>query len=129
MAMLLLNEVFARTWGSRAGQRPASEYWTNVIPAVKKKFPNFIFIAEAYWDLEWQLQQLGFDYCYDKRLYDRLEHEGPESVRSHLRPTQPIRTDSFGSLRTMTNHAPPPPFRAAKRRPRRRWLRRCRARN
>ena len=29
-------------------------------------------MAEAYWDLEWALQQQGFDYCYDKRLYDRL---------------------------------------------------------
>jgi hypothetical protein len=41
-------------------------------------------MAEAYWDLEWELQQQGFDYCYDKRLYDRLEKEGAESVRLHL---------------------------------------------
>ena len=104
MAMLLLNEVFARTWGNRAGQRPASEYWTNVIPAVKKKFPNFIFIAEAYWDLEWQLQQLGFNYCYDKRLYDRLEHEGPESVHSHLQ-ADPAYQD--GLVRFIENHDEP----------------------
>jgi glycosidase len=84
MAMLLLNEVFARTWGGRAGQRPADEYWETVIPAVKEKFPDFIFIAEAYWDLEWHLQQQGFDFCYDKRLYDRLEHDNAESARSHL---------------------------------------------
>ncbi len=47
--------------------------------------PHFVFAAEAYWDLEWELQQLGFDYCYDKRLYDRLIHEGAEAVRGHLR--------------------------------------------
>ena len=41
-------------------------------------------MAEAYWDLEYALQQQGFDYCYDKRLYDRLVHEGAESVRGHL---------------------------------------------
>ena len=29
-------------------------------------------MAEVYWDLEWTLQQQGFDYTYDKRLYDRL---------------------------------------------------------
>ena len=46
--------------------------------------PDFLFVAEAYWDLEWQLQQLGFDHCYDKRLYDRLLHEGPASVRGHV---------------------------------------------
>ena len=43
-----------------------------------------MFIAEAYWDMEWILQQQGFDYCYDKRLYDRLVHESPASVRGHL---------------------------------------------
>jgi hypothetical protein len=41
-------------------------------------------MAEAYWDLEWDLQQLGFDYCYDKRLYDRLVHDDADSVRLHL---------------------------------------------
>lgn len=84
MAMLMLNEVFGGTWGDRAGQRPATEYWVDVIPAVKKANPDFKFIAEAYWDLEWALQQQGFDFCYDKRLYDRLEKAGPESVRLHL---------------------------------------------
>jgi len=84
MAMLLLNDVFERTWGLRAGQRPATEYWDDVIPPVKRAHPEFLFIAEAYWDMEWQLQQHGFDFCYDKRLYDRLEHEGGESARLHL---------------------------------------------
>ena len=55
-----------------------------MISALKKARPDFLFVAEAYWDLEWELQRQGFDYCYDKRLYDRLEHEGAESVRLHL---------------------------------------------
>ncbi|RPI18835.1 MAG: alpha-amylase, partial [Acidobacteria bacterium] len=59
MAMLLINNVFERTWGNRAGQRPASEYWVEVISAVKKLHPHFLFVAEAYWDLEWELQQQG----------------------------------------------------------------------
>jgi hypothetical protein len=84
MAMLLLNQIFQRTWGSRAGERPPNEYWEDVIPAIKRAHPHFLFIAEAYWDLEWELQQKGFDFCYDKRLYDRLEHENAESVRLHL---------------------------------------------
>ncbi len=84
MAMLALNSVFERTWGSRAGSLPATEYWSDVISAVKKRHPGFLFIAEAYWDLEWQLQQLGFDFCYDKKLYDRLEHSSAENVRLHL---------------------------------------------
>ncbi|HSE85064.1 MAG TPA: alpha-amylase family glycosyl hydrolase [Candidatus Binatia bacterium] len=84
MAMLVMNTIFERTWGSRAGTRPATEYWRDLILALKKAFPEFLFIAEAYWDLEWQLQQEGFDFCYDKRLYDRLEHNNAESVRQHL---------------------------------------------
>jgi hypothetical protein len=84
MAMLLLNSVFEQTWGSRAGRPPQADYWRLVIPSVKLLHPDFLFIAEAYWDLEWELQQQGFDFCYDKRLYDRLEHDSPESVRLHL---------------------------------------------
>ena len=84
MSMLLLNDVFERTWGARAGSRPATEYWDDVIPAIKQAHADFLFIAEAYWDLEWELQQKGFDFCYDKRLYDRLEHENAESMRLHL---------------------------------------------
>jgi Alpha amylase, catalytic domain len=84
MAMLLLNNIFERTWGTRAGAKPASDYWTTVIPAIKKKLREFRFIAEAYWDLEWELQQQGFDNCYDKKLYDRMEHGDAENVRLHL---------------------------------------------
>ncbi len=84
MAMLLLNNIFERTWGARAGEKPASDYWKTVIPAIKGKHRQFRFIAEAYWDLEWELQQQGFDFCYDKKLYDRMEHADPESVRQHL---------------------------------------------
>jgi hypothetical protein len=84
MAMLLISDIFKRTWGERAGSFPSQEYWIEVIQAVKKQHPDFLFIAEAYWDMEWTLQQLGFDYCYDKRLYDRLEHEDANSIRGHL---------------------------------------------
>jgi glycosidase len=84
MAMLTLNDIFGRTWGARAGEKPQSDYWRTVIPATKGKHPEFKFMAEAYWDLEWELQQQGFDFCYDKKLYDRLEHDPAETVRLHL---------------------------------------------
>jgi hypothetical protein len=84
MAMLLINRIFARTWGERAGQMPPTEYWPDVIAGVKQQHPQFLFLAEAYWDLEWELQQQGFDYCYDKRLYDRIEHDDVDGVRLHL---------------------------------------------
>jgi hypothetical protein len=84
MAMLLINKIFQQTWGNRAGPAPASEYWREIIRAVKDGNPGFLFAAEAYWDLEWELQQQGFDYCYDKRLYDRLRDESAEATRLHL---------------------------------------------
>jgi len=84
MAMLFMNIIFERTWGQRAGARPASAYWPELIQSVRRQYPETVFIAEAYWDLEWELQQQGFDFCYDKRLYDRLEHDGPESIHPHL---------------------------------------------
>ena len=84
MAMLMTNEVFARTWGERAGPAPDDDYWPALIGRVKRTFPDLVFIAEAYWDMEWTLQQQGFDFCYDKRLYDRLVHDPAASVRGHL---------------------------------------------
>jgi hypothetical protein len=104
MAMLLMNDVFERTWGSRAGERPAEDYWPTVIPAVRGTHPDFRFIAEAYWDLEWALQQQGFDYCYDKRLYDRLMGEGPEQVRLHLLADTAYQA---GLVRFVENHDEP----------------------
>ncbi len=84
MAMLMMNKIFERTWGARAGEKPASDYWERLIPAIKIQNPDFKFIAESYWDLEWDLQQQGFDFCYDKSLYDRMEHNNTENVRQHL---------------------------------------------
>src|SRR6478736_6911731 len=84
MAMLLLNQVFERTWGQRAGAMPQTEYWRDLIGVVKQRYPDVLFMAEAYWDLEWELQQQGFDLCYDKKLYDRLQHGNAESIRLHL---------------------------------------------
>jgi hypothetical protein len=104
MAMLLISSIFGRTWGRRAGPAPETEYWSDVISALKKAHPEFLFIAEAYWDLEWQLQQQGFDYCYDKRLYDRLAHDDAESLRLHLLADL---TYQERSLRFTENHDEP----------------------
>jgi hypothetical protein len=104
MAMLVLNEIFERTWGGRAGPRPGTEYWVDVISAVKAVRPDFLFIGEAYWDKEWELQQQGFDFCYDKRLYDRLEHDPAEQVRLHL-CAEPAYQDRL--VRFIENHDEP----------------------
>lgn len=105
MAMLLLRNVFDRTWGERRqspGVTPAeSEFWAEAVPAVRARAPQFLFIAEAYWNLEWELQQLGFNFTYDKTLYDRLLHEGAGAVRDHLRAEMDYQRRS---LRFIENH-------------------------
>jgi glycosidase len=79
MAMLVLPDVFERTWGIRADL-----FWPKATDSVRRKQPAFLFMAEVYWDLEWTLQQQGFDYTYDTRLYDRLEHGAARPVREHF---------------------------------------------
>ena len=84
MAMLITTQVFTQTWGTKAGNPPAEDYWRAIIPAIKAQYSDFLFIGEVYWDMEWEMQNQGFDYTYDKRLYDRLRHEPPRAIRAHL---------------------------------------------
>ena len=74
MAMLLLNDVFAKTWQRfpNGEAPPGDEFWQSAISTIKQAHPNFAFIAESYWGTERRLQELGFDYTYDKALYDKL---------------------------------------------------------
>ena len=76
---VMLPEIFQRTWGTRP-----EPFWPKATAVVHSKYPNFTFLAEVYWDLEWTLQQQGFAYCYDKRLYDRLKDGDARPVREHL---------------------------------------------
>ena len=84
MAMLVINKVFRSTWGVRAGREPDQEFWPQVIAALRAEHPDTVLIAEAYWDMEAELQAQGFDFCYDKRLYDRLLDGDASTVREHL---------------------------------------------
>jgi len=99
MAMLILPDIFERTWGRRP-----DDFWPKAIDTVHRTYPDFLFMAEVYWDLEWTLQQQGFDYCYDKRLYDRLRQGAARPVREHLSAT----LDYQGKLaRFLENHDEP----------------------
>jgi hypothetical protein len=60
-------------------------FWPGAIERVRDRHPEFLFLAEVYWDLEWEMQQLGFDYCYDKRLYDRVLYPYAPAIMDHLR--------------------------------------------
>ena len=99
MAMLVLPEVFERTWGRRAPL-----FWPATTKAVREQAPGFCFMAEVYWDLEWTMQQQGFDYAYDKRLYDRLRDGHARPAREHLLAAPDYR-DKLA--RFMENHDEP----------------------
>jgi glycosidase len=79
MAMLVLPEVFERTWGILS-----QPFWPKATQRVREKSPDFCFVAEVYWDLEWTMLQQGFDYAYDKRLYNRLRDGHARPVREHF---------------------------------------------
>jgi len=87
MAMLVLPDVFAQTWREAPlnGEPTNQQFWSRAIPAVKERHPDFVFLAEVYWDLERDLQQLGFDYTYDKWLYDHLRNGNGSEARKQLR--------------------------------------------
>ena len=99
MAMLLMPEVFERTWGVRA-----DAFWPGAIDAVRRAHPKFVFLAEVYWDMEWTLQSQGFDYTYDKRLYDRLREHQARPVREHLAANLDFQNRS---ARFLENHDEP----------------------
>jgi len=86
MAMLALNKVFGSVWGDVVHDCVPleTEFWTEAIERVKSRRPEFLFLAEAYWGLESELRDLGFDYTYDKALYDRLRSSPAGEVRSWL---------------------------------------------
>jgi len=108
MAMLVEPDVFRRTWGELPGglERYTEEksFWPAAIRSIHRRFPEFLFAAEVYWDLEWRLQQHGFDYTYDKRFYDRLVSGQGRPVREHL-----LATDDYQnhSIRFLENHDEP----------------------
>ena len=107
MAMLLLPEVFAGTWRNAAppaGPVADGPFWPGAIEATRNAKPGFIFMAEAYWDTEWRLQQDGFDYTYDKKLYDRLRDGDAGEVRGHLHADPDYQRHS---ARFLENHDEP----------------------
>jgi hypothetical protein len=60
------------------------EFWDRAVSEVKSARPDFKFIAEAYWDKEPQLLELGFDLAYEKRLYDGLANANQHLVAERL---------------------------------------------
>lgn len=83
MAMLVLNDIFARTWSLLlAGRKPpAREFWSEAISAVPHEF---VWLAEVYWNCEAPIQALGFQFTYDKGLYDALRDGHIDEIQARL---------------------------------------------
>lgn len=96
MAMLLLPDVYERSWGVRI-----DPFWPQAIARLRQAQPEFTLLAEVYWGLDWTLQQQGFDFTYDKTLYDRLLSGSAEAVRGHLQ-AEPAYRDRLA--RFLENH-------------------------
>jgi glycosidase len=95
MAMLVLRDQVKSQWFPRVpaedfNRHFPGEFWPIAIETVRADRPEFVFMAEVYWDKEAYLQELGFDYTYNKKLYDVLAH--------HPSPS--------GALRALTSPAP-----------------------
>lgn len=71
MAMLVLSEVFGRTWGSHP-----EEFWPRAIFETRAANPDFLFMAEVYWGKDKELLEMGFNLTYDKVPLDQAVH-GP----------------------------------------------------
>src|SRR5690606_28777944 len=84
MALLVRNEIFANTWNGYVGPTPKTDYWPTIIPQIRAQYPDFKFVAEVYWGREFDMLMQGFDYCYDKTLYDRVMDGDVPQVRAHL---------------------------------------------
>ena len=94
MAMLMTNQVFAKTWGGRTGQEPGEEFWPTVIAGLRSQHPETVLVAEAYWDMEWTIQQQGFDFCYDSSASLRTTTSLALRVCSPATPNGPRRWPS-----------------------------------
>ena len=109
MAMLVLRDCFRQLWypleaDSSFDERWPVEFWEEATSEVTRINPNFKFIAEAYWDKESRLRSLGFDLCYEKKLYDGLVARDAGRVLERLNRDKDA---LLGSLYFIENHDEP----------------------
>jgi hypothetical protein len=85
MAMLALKDVFQATWGpyvKEAAEVPA--FWPLAAERLRSSGQDCLLLAEAYWGREGELLEQGFDYAYDKTLYDLMREQDISGLRNYL---------------------------------------------
>jgi len=105
MAMLVLKDVFSRTWEPyKPAEDHSSEFWPNAIERLKSAGSPFLFLGEVYWGKESQFLDLGFDYVYDKSLYDLMTRQDINGLKNHL--SLPVSRQRH-MIRFLENHDEP----------------------
>jgi glycosidase len=86
MAMLIVPHIFNKVWGKHM----RVNWWKNTIQNIKSSHPDFVFIAECYWNTKQQLLESGFDYAYDKELYDILVQQDTKKLSYYLKTNSAV---------------------------------------
>ncbi len=104
MAMLVTNDIFANTWKKELEEmeytKPEEEFWCHAISQNKSNKPKFQFVAECYWNTESMMQDQGFDFTYDKTLYDMLLDNNFQKINNFLNN----QSNPYKWLRFIENH-------------------------
>ncbi len=105
MAMLVVKDVFKKTWGYYIkDDSDAKEFWRVAMDVLGPDKGGCLLLAEAYWGMERDLIDLGFDYTYDKMFYDLLEKEEIQGLKAHL--SEPVDFQEK-MVRFLENHDEP----------------------
>ena len=86
MAMLIESEIFQKTWSEllKKSIPTYQSFWQTTTVKIKKLYPNFVFIAEVYWNMEEQMLKNGFDFVYNKEFLDSLVHQNFDQLQDNL---------------------------------------------
>ncbi|MFC1891578.1 alpha-amylase family glycosyl hydrolase [Thermodesulfobacteriota bacterium] len=103
MAMLPLKEVFQETWKDILNNE-CPDFWPGAIEKLRAKESMCILIAEVYWGKEPELLEYGFDYTYDKLLYDLMVKGDIQGLKGHI--ALPVEYQEY-MVRFMENHDEP----------------------
>ncbi len=86
MAMLVIMDIFRETWGTYLEDKDhhPDEFWSLATERLRSAGTPILMLAEVYWGREMDLIDLGFDYVYDKILYDLMVRSDIEGIRDQI---------------------------------------------
>ncbi|MFC1495323.1 alpha-amylase family glycosyl hydrolase [Thermodesulfobacteriota bacterium] len=108
MAMLSVKEIFLKTWNEYLNTNSeAPEFWPYAIDRLKSIGTPFFLMAEVYWEMGDALLDYGFNYVYDKHLYDLMLKGDIEKIRERISSPTNLQEKM---VRFLENHDEPRAF-------------------